>query len=237
MRTVTYKQIQSDYRQDVPVDFYVKYFGGTEFKFQFKCFLRDIPSLPGYYIVDNHGDFGMDVKYQEPLSHTYDMYYCEKPARYKFSIPEESVEKYVSNPGEIQELVIQSILRDKNYMMKKLLNSIYGKQLLKQHVPFIILPPKDTDEGGDNMTLNNIYRTITDTRCYGQHVNDHGEFEDFTAAIVGSFDEEKATKVLRKEYADNTIVINRVERQTTKYRLSLAHFIENAEVIEEDEAE
>ena len=55
------------------------------------------------------------------------------------------------------------------------------------------------------MTLNNIYRTITDTRCYGQYVNDHGEFDDFTAAIVGSFDKEKATKVLRKEYADNTI--------------------------------
>lgn len=85
------------------------------------------------------------------------------------------------------------------------------------------------------MTLNNIYRTITDTRCYGQHVNDHGEFEDFTAAIVGSFDEEKATKVLRKEYADNTIVINRVEHQTTKYRLSLARFIENAEVVEEED--
>ena len=85
------------------------------------------------------------------------------------------------------------------------------------------------------MTLNNIYRTIRDTRCYGQHVNDHGEFEDFTAVIVGSFDEEKATKVLRKEYADNTIVINRVEHQTTKYRLSLARFIDNAEVIEEED--
>lgn len=122
-------------------------------------------------------------------------------------------------------------------MKLKMLNQLYGKQLLQQRILFIILPTKDTDEGGDNMTLNNIYRTITDTRCYGQHVNDHGEFDDFTAVLVGSYDEEKATKALRKEYADNTIVINRVEHQTTKYRLSLAHFIENAEVIEEDEAE
>lgn len=162
---------------------------------------------------------------------------CEKPTRYKFSIPVENVEKYVSNPGELQDIIVQSIHRNEYDMMKMMLNSLFGKQPLQQHVHFIILPPKDTDEGGDNMTLNNIYRTITDTRCYGQHVNDHGEFEDFTAVIVGSYDEEKATKALRKEYADNTIVINRVEYQTTKYRLSLAHFIENAEVIEEDEVE
>lgn len=49
--------------------------------------------------MENRGDFGMNVKYQEPLSHTYEMYVCEKPTRYKFTIPEENVEKYVSNPA------------------------------------------------------------------------------------------------------------------------------------------
>lgn len=91
MRTVTHNQIKSEYRQDVPVDFYVKYFGGTEFEFQCKCFLGDIPKLPGYFIIEDRGDFGMNVKYQEPLSHTYEMYACEKPTRYKFAIPEENV--------------------------------------------------------------------------------------------------------------------------------------------------
>lgn len=219
------------------MDFYVKYFGGTEFVFQCKCRLGDIPKLPGYFIIEDSGDFGMNVKYQKPLIHTYEIYVCEKPTRYKFSIPEENVENYVSSQSELQELVVHAIKRSEYDMMKKMLNQLYGKQLLQQRILFIILPTKDTDEGGDNMTLNNIYRTITDTRCYGQHVNDHGEFDDFTAVLVGSYDEEKATKALRKEYADNTIVINRVEHQTTKYRLSLAHFIENAEVIEEDEAE
>lgn len=53
---------------------------------------------------------------------------CEKPTRYKFSIPVENVEKYVSNPGELQDLIVQSIHRNEYDMMKMMLNSLFGKQ-------------------------------------------------------------------------------------------------------------
>ena len=58
---------------------------------------------------------------------------CEKPTRYKFSIPVENVEKYVSNPGELQDIIVQSIHRNEYDMMKMMLNSLFGKQPL-QHV-------------------------------------------------------------------------------------------------------
>ena len=73
-----------------------------------------------------------------------------------------------------------------------------------------------------------IMRTVTVSACNGQHVDDHGEFADFSDVIIGHTTPEKATRYFRKKLGDSTITINNVESETRQYTMSLLDFIIHA---------
>lgn len=80
-----------------------------------------------------------------------------------------------------------------------------------------------------------IYRTITTTVCNGQHINDHGEFEDFTDIILKNVSPQEATRILRTRHNDQSIAINNVETETRRYSMSVAQFLALADDITEGE--
>lgn len=79
--------------------------------------------------------------------------------------------------------------------------------------------------------VNNIRRTITTTACLGQHVNEFGEFEDFCDTIGQDVDEDKASRILRQRWKDSSITINKVEKETNQYVMSVEEFIAYAHEI------
>lgn len=79
-----------------------------------------------------------------------------------------------------------------------------------------------------------IYRTVITTMCSGQQINDHGEFVDFYDEINRDVGIETANRVLRRRYGDESIVINRIEKKTAKYRMPISEFVRWADKIEEE---
>lgn len=73
--------------------------------------------------------------------------------------------------------------------------------------------------------VNSIRRTITTTACLGQHVNQFGEFEDFCDTIGRDVDEEQASRILRQRWNDQSITINKVEKETSQYVMTVEEFI------------
>lgn len=80
-----------------------------------------------------------------------------------------------------------------------------------------------------------IYRTITTTMCNGQHIDDHGEFADFTDIILKNVTPQEATRILRTRHNDQSVTINNVETETRRYRMSITQYIAYAEDITEGE--
>ena len=72
-----------------------------------------------------------------------------------------------------------------------------------------------------------ITRTIYTAKCSGQHIV-QGEFFDFYAELPGNHSPKSATKRLRREFGDESIVINNVEMEARRYSMPLETFIENA---------
>lgn len=78
--------------------------------------------------------------------------------------------------------------------------------------------------------MRDIVRTFAATGCVGQRVNALGQFETFTDALEGIYDAKSATTKLRKLYNDETIVINHVEPDSHRYRMTFADFIKYATI-------
>lgn len=81
-----------------------------------------------------------------------------------------------------------------------------------------------------------IYRTITTTVCNGQHIDDHGEFADFTDIILKNVSPQEATRILRTRHGDQSIAINNVETDTRRYSMPITQFLSLAEDITEGES-
>lgn len=79
--------------------------------------------------------------------------------------------------------------------------------------------------------VNSIRRTITTTACLGQHVNQFGEFEDFCDTIGRDVDEAQASRILRQRWHDQSITINKVEKETCTYVMTVDDFIAYAKEI------
>lgn len=73
--------------------------------------------------------------------------------------------------------------------------------------------------------VNKIMRTITTTACLGQHINDYGEFEDFCDVIPQDVDCEKASNILRKKWKDQSITINKVNKEKHRYTMTVEEFL------------
>ncbi len=73
-----------------------------------------------------------------------------------------------------------------------------------------------------------ITRTIVVTQCYGKQLV-NGEFFDFYAKFPGCLTMKRAQSRLRREFNDDSIVINRCEYDESQYTMSLQTFIDNAE--------
>ena len=73
--------------------------------------------------------------------------------------------------------------------------------------------------------VNNIRRTITTCACLGQHVNEFGEFEDFCDTIGQDVDYDKANRILRQRWNDDSITINKIEKETNQYSMTVEEFI------------
>lgn len=73
--------------------------------------------------------------------------------------------------------------------------------------------------------VNRIKRTITTTACIGQHVTELGEFADFVDVIPKDVACDEASRILRKKWDDESIVINIVEPETSEYSMSVDEFI------------
>lgn len=76
-----------------------------------------------------------------------------------------------------------------------------------------------------------VERTITVSVCFGQRVNPiTGEFEDFTADLTRSITAERATRLFRRQYEDETITVNKVEMMTDTYYLTEEEFLKYAHI-------
>lgn len=74
--------------------------------------------------------------------------------------------------------------------------------------------------------LTYVKRTITTSNCYGQRVNDHGEFEDYNAVLYGGgFTPKQATTTLRQRKGDPSICINNVEEESHLYRIDYEEIV------------
>lgn len=74
-----------------------------------------------------------------------------------------------------------------------------------------------------------VGRTIALSRCSGQMLKD-GEFFDVYEELPGRFTPERATRKLRRELGDDTIVINHVEVETHYYSMTLEDFMIHADI-------
>lgn len=75
-----------------------------------------------------------------------------------------------------------------------------------------------------------VSRTITISVCFGQRVNALGEFEDFTEDLTRPTTAEKATRLFRRKYRDESITINRVDTVTDEYYLTEDEFLKYAHI-------
>ena len=76
--------------------------------------------------------------------------------------------------------------------------------------------------------VNKIKRTITTSACLGQCVNECGEFEDFVDVIPQDVSCNKASVILRKKWHNQSIVINKIDKETHVYEMSVEEFIATA---------
>lgn len=81
--------------------------------------------------------------------------------------------------------------------------------------------------------MKDIERTITVSVCFGKRVNVNGEWEDFTEDMFRAITPQRATKYLRNKYRDETIVVNKVESDTSTYVLPFSEFLKYAYVRED----
>ena len=72
-----------------------------------------------------------------------------------------------------------------------------------------------------------ISRTVVTTKCSGQHLV-NGEFFDFYAEFPGCLTLKRAQSRLRREFADDTIVINNCEYEEAYYTMPMQTFIDHA---------
>lgn len=76
-----------------------------------------------------------------------------------------------------------------------------------------------------------VERTVTVTHCHGQYLV-NGEFWDFAAYLDGDYTLARAQARLRRDLKDQTITINKIEKETARYRMPLAQFISQSEKIQ-----
>lgn len=75
--------------------------------------------------------------------------------------------------------------------------------------------------------MKTIGRRITLTTCKGTRLID-GRFVPFSDKLYGKHTIERATRALRREYHDMTIVISEVYSESAYYKMSLMKFIRHA---------
>jgi hypothetical protein len=82
------------------------------------------------------------------------------------------------------------------------------------------------------MAVRNIRRRVTFTCARGNRLNALGEFEPVTEVICGRLDRQEAQDRMRREYRDDTIVVQTVEHDTSTYVLDFWKFLELATIEE-----
>ena len=82
-----------------------------------------------------------------------------------------------------------------------------------------------------------VSRTVTISVCFGQRVNALGEFEDFVEDLTRAITPERATRLFRKRYRDDSITINRVDTMTDEYYLTEDEFLKYAHIRGEEQIE
>lgn len=83
------------------------------------------------------------------------------------------------------------------------------------------------------ITTTRLHRcSVILTSCYGQVLNDDGEFEDFSAVFLGGTDTTKATKYYRNLLDNDTIVINNVEEKCYLCTMPFSEFLEKCKMEE-----
>lgn len=75
-----------------------------------------------------------------------------------------------------------------------------------------------------------VSRLVTISVCFGQRVNALGEFEDFVGDVTRAVTPDRATRIFRKKYRDDSIVINRVDTMTDEYYLTEDEFLKYAHI-------
>lgn len=81
------------------------------------------------------------------------------------------------------------------------------------------------------MYIKKIGRRINTITCYGKRLRDN-EFEDFCAVVITSENMptlEDLTKHLRKRERDQTLVVNKIDVDSSYYKMSVEDFIQKAE--------
>ena len=76
--------------------------------------------------------------------------------------------------------------------------------------------------------VNKVKRKITTTACLGQCVNEYGEFEDFVDVIPRDVSCNTASTILRRKYNNQSITINKVDKEAHTYEMPIDMFIATA---------
>lgn len=82
--------------------------------------------------------------------------------------------------------------------------------------------------------MKTIGRRITVTTCRGTRLIDD-EFVPFSDELYGKQTVERATRALRREYHDMTIVISEVHSTSAYYKMPLMEFMRRADKSDERE--
>jgi hypothetical protein len=74
-----------------------------------------------------------------------------------------------------------------------------------------------------------VARNVSISTCYGQRLNSYTkEFDDFCFKVYGVYTPKRATIYARREFGDNTIVIQNTEIETIYMKMALRDFVEQA---------
>lgn len=77
-------------------------------------------------------------------------------------------------------------------------------------------------------SLKTIKRTVYASACYGQRINEQGEFEDFFDTILDRVSPRQATVIMQNKYNDRTIVVFKVETEAETLYLTPDQFLLHA---------